>query len=516
MVREETRQGRQAKGDKMKTIHSIAFAAFGLLSCGASAQVMEALQTGDTCSFFGEDVPASVTTFASDREAESAISRIVDASGLVQNFQIRAAGVPNAAAVVYEDKRYILYNQHFMRDTTSQANNSWAPISIMAHEVGHHLNGHTLEAGGSRPPIELEADYYSGFILQRLGASLDDARVAMEVLGSDVGSDTHPAKNDRLAAITNGWIRACQSDSSCDQQTPDNGGGLSPDSQNAPRMPTSPPVSTPPPTQSGENSCRWAFDGECDEPNLCAAGTDTADCSAAGPNSCRWAFDGECDEPNLCASGTDTADCSGGGQAGGPNSCQWAFDGECDEPNLCPPGSDTADCSGSSPVDRANSCQWAFDGECDEPNLCASGTDTADCRGGGQAGGPNSCQWAFDGECDEPNLCPPGSDTADCQSGPNSCQWAFDGECDEPNLCPPGSDTADCRSAGALKTSSQPARQGNASLYPSGQPMQDCGCWGANPVQTAPEPLCQRGHVQLAICDGACPGGGSPYGYICQ
>ncbi|WJY20578.1 hypothetical protein QTA57_12090 [Fontisubflavum oceani] len=107
-----------------------------------------------------------------------------------------------------------------------------------------------------------------------------------------------------------------------------------------------------------DNSCPWAFDGECDEPGigtgLCGVGTDTADCgggTASGPNSCQWAFDGECDEPGmgtgLCAAGTDTADCA---SVGGPNSCQWAFDGECDEPGigtgLCAAGTDTADCSG--------------------------------------------------------------------------------------------------------------------------------------------------------------------------
>jgi len=37
----------------------------------------------------------------------------------------------------------------------------------------------------------------------------------------------------------------------------------------------------------GPDSCRWAFDGECDEPGIgtgvCAPGTDTTDCQAAAP-----------------------------------------------------------------------------------------------------------------------------------------------------------------------------------------------------------------------------------------
>lgn len=36
--------------------------------------------------------------------------------------------------------------------------------------------------------------------------------------------------------------------------------------------------STDPDGGEGENSCYWAFDNECDEPNLCDPGTDSADC----------------------------------------------------------------------------------------------------------------------------------------------------------------------------------------------------------------------------------------------
>ena len=44
---------------------------------------------------------------------------------------------------------------------------------------------------------------------------MDDARVAMLKLGSDSGTRTHPARHDRLAAIGNGWMKACDSDPNC-------------------------------------------------------------------------------------------------------------------------------------------------------------------------------------------------------------------------------------------------------------------------------------------------------------
>jgi hypothetical protein len=72
-----------------------------------------------------------------------------------------------------------------------------------------------------------------------------------------------------------------------------------------------------------DDSCPWAFDGECDEPGIgtgvCLAGTDTFDCSWVRwglDDSCPWAFDGECDEPGIgtgvCLAGTDSFDCRGG------------------------------------------------------------------------------------------------------------------------------------------------------------------------------------------------------------
>ena len=144
----------------------------------------------------------------------------------------------------------------------------------------------------------------------------------------------------------------------------------------------------------GANSCRYARDGECDEPDLCDRGTDTADCSGVRPdrdfaNSCEYAYDGECDEPEYCDRGTDTADCSGvRPDRDFANSCEYAYDGECDEPEYCDRGTDTADCSGVRPDrDFANSCEYAYDGECDEPEYCDRGTDTFDCGTGGQVSG---------------------------------------------------------------------------------------------------------------------------------
>ncbi len=238
----------------------------------------------------------------------------------------------------------------------------------------------------------------------------------------------------------------------------------------------------------GDNSCAYAFDGDCDEPGrgtgLCAPRSDTADCSNRnpGPNSCQFAFDNECDHPGVgtgvCPPNTDVADCQSVASRGA-NSCRFAFDNECDHPGVgtgaCPPNTDVADCQSAALRGPENSCQFAFDGDCDEPGrgtgLCAAGTDTRDCADPNP--GPNSCQFAFDNECDHPGTgtgaCPPNTDTADCSlraggGAENSCQFAFDGECDHPvvgtGACAPKTDMADCRGTDVaqLPPSGQAAR----------------------------------------------------------
>jgi len=46
---------------------------------------------------------------------------------------------------------------------------------VLAHELGHHINLDTAEGGSSTLPSELRADFFSGWMMRRLGAKLGDA-----------------------------------------------------------------------------------------------------------------------------------------------------------------------------------------------------------------------------------------------------------------------------------------------------------------------------------------------------
>jgi hypothetical protein len=169
------------------------------------------LSISSACSYFGESLPADIYSFSPDDEAKTALARITSASGIPMNFQLIAGNVPNACAILKWNSysqgydRIIIYNQTFMQ-RLANATNDWAALSIIAHEVGHHLSGHSLKSGGSKPELELEADKFSGFILARLGASMQQAQLAINTIVTENYSTTHPPKSARLAAVANGWI----------------------------------------------------------------------------------------------------------------------------------------------------------------------------------------------------------------------------------------------------------------------------------------------------------------------
>ena len=147
-------------------------------------------------------------SFTSSAQGKQIAQQIIDAVGLKPSFEVQAANIENAAAVVYGGKRYVLYNPTFINSLVKTTGTEWAAISVLAHEIGHHLNGHTVTARGSQPALELEADEFSGFVLRKMGATLAQAQAAMKTLASAQASRTHPGQYDRLAYIERGWNHA--------------------------------------------------------------------------------------------------------------------------------------------------------------------------------------------------------------------------------------------------------------------------------------------------------------------
>lgn len=165
--------------------------------------------------FHGALGKSRITTFQAEGEAVAIFRQIIGNQGLsATTIEIRASGdVANAAAFVDGDgKRVIAYNTIFMQEVKDKTGRYWALISILAHEVGHHLNFHTYTPGQPPPAQshndELEADYFSGHALARMGATLEDALSAMRKVALVEETATHPGRDARLQAIALGWKAA--------------------------------------------------------------------------------------------------------------------------------------------------------------------------------------------------------------------------------------------------------------------------------------------------------------------
>ena len=160
----------------------------------------------------------SVNSFVSESEAGDALHKIISVIGASTNFILQSCNdINNALAVTYMGNRYILYDKNFMQDLNYKSNN-WSSMFVLAHEIGHHINGHTRELTISKyldsqslfkeRAEELEADEFAGFVLANLGASYEQAIQGISLIASEIDSGTHPNKTKRINAIKAGFNKA--------------------------------------------------------------------------------------------------------------------------------------------------------------------------------------------------------------------------------------------------------------------------------------------------------------------
>ena len=99
--------------------------------------------------------------------------------------------------MVDKDKRYIFYNPSWFTKISVDSKTNWPIVLVLAHEIAHHLLGQALNVDRSdadRVADELPADEYSGFILEKLGASLKEslALFTSKDRPSEFGSKFYP------------------------------------------------------------------------------------------------------------------------------------------------------------------------------------------------------------------------------------------------------------------------------------------------------------------------------------
>lgn len=162
--------------------------------------------------------------FSDSNEAKKYLDEICSAAGIKSNFiMVQCNSINTCLAVEKDGDPYILYDNSFLnklkpsiaygfteKSINSNSNNKdWASLTILAHEIGHHINQHfskTIRSVSSLKDLELQADEYAGHIISKLGGSLQQGE---KVYNSEVVSVnatlSHPSRADRIKAFQEGY-----------------------------------------------------------------------------------------------------------------------------------------------------------------------------------------------------------------------------------------------------------------------------------------------------------------------
>lgn len=149
------------------------------------------------------------TSIESSASLTLGLSEIVSEIGLSQsNFTMKTCNsIENAVAVILDGERELLIDENYLYKLNNSTNNNFY-IFILAHEIGHHLNGHTLKSSNNSTSRkqELEADYFAGFVLKKLNGTIEDiTKTLMSLPHPKENVGTHPILNDRLYSAKNGF-----------------------------------------------------------------------------------------------------------------------------------------------------------------------------------------------------------------------------------------------------------------------------------------------------------------------
>lgn len=161
----------------------------------------------------------NTSNFMSEQDVNRLVTDMLDRIDINNRYLIVACRqVENCQAILYKGRPYILYNPNFLEEVKrlnfsatdlTVSDRNWEALTILAHELGHHVNNHLSNPlpDATARDMELEADQFAGSIIYRMGGTKTQAVSAYRGL-SETGSYTHPGRQQRMDAIGKGWEKA--------------------------------------------------------------------------------------------------------------------------------------------------------------------------------------------------------------------------------------------------------------------------------------------------------------------
>ena len=182
----------------------------------------------------------SACGFTNNERAYREIEKIMNLAGLPMTFTVcKVENIGNAYAAMDSDGvRFIVYDEQFLKNFDTDSSRI-ETVTALAHEIGHHLSGHTLMLGFQDYQTsltkycqveskdfnkircnevrssylndcrlqELEADRFAGFIMFKYGATLPQTESLYYKMTSNYNDSLsdHPNLEKRLAAVEAGF-----------------------------------------------------------------------------------------------------------------------------------------------------------------------------------------------------------------------------------------------------------------------------------------------------------------------
>ena len=150
------------------------------------------------------------TNYNSVIEGQELVNKILKSINIQNaNFDIKPCrNIKNAAAIIWDDRRVVLFDDYYLK-ALNGSDDYWFFLFVFAHEIAHHLNGHTLQQSQSLVDArkqELDCDRFAGSIIKKFNGTKDDIRKSLKKLPHPAqNNSTHPVLVDRIIAALEGY-----------------------------------------------------------------------------------------------------------------------------------------------------------------------------------------------------------------------------------------------------------------------------------------------------------------------
>lgn len=168
------------------------------------------LPEGSYCSYSNSGMPHNLEAVPISGDYQKEVQVMIDKTIPIWNHKVyvRETNTYGAFAIFKNGKRFILLNPQFMQAAHQIAGgNNYAGLSILAHELGHHVHGHLNPSSGMNiRQREKEADGFSGAALCFLLADSNEALLAMKTFTYKLPFDVrYPTLSERIDTISKGF-----------------------------------------------------------------------------------------------------------------------------------------------------------------------------------------------------------------------------------------------------------------------------------------------------------------------